>query len=98
MSLPLEFHPAARGEISDAHDWYERRQGGLGGDFLDEVQRTLAAIVANPARCGFADGDVREGLLRRFPYAVYYRVLVNRIRVLAVYHTSRDPSGWRSRA
>lgn len=35
-----------------------------------------------------------EGLLNRFPYALYYRVLVDRIRVLAVYHTARDPS-WR---
>ncbi len=98
MSLPLDFHPAVRDEIDDAYNWYERRQPGLGGDFLDEVQRVLAAITANPARYGFADGDIREGALARFPYAVYYRVLADRIRVLAVYHTSRNPSGWQSRA
>jgi plasmid stabilization system protein ParE len=98
VTLPLDFHPAVRDEIDDAHDWYEQRQLGLGRDFLDEVQRVLAAITANPARYGFADADIREGLLTRFPYAVYYRVLTDRIRVLAVYHTSRDPSGWQSRA
>ena len=97
MSLPLDFHPAVRGEVDDAYDWYERRRHGLGRDFLDEVQRVLAAITANPDRFGFADGDIREGLLTRFPYAIYYRVLVDRIRVLAVYHTSRDPSGWQVR-
>ena len=98
MSLPLDFHPAVRDEIDDAHVWYERRRPGLGGDFLDEVQELLAKITANPARYGFAEGDIREGLLTRFPYAVYYRVRPDRIRVLAVYHTSRDPSGWRARA
>ncbi len=97
MSLPLDFHPAVRGEVQDAHDWYEARRPGLGGDFLDEVQRVLAGITANPARYGFADGDIREGPLTRFPYAIYYRVLATRLRVLAIYHTSRDPSGWRSR-
>lgn len=97
MSLPLDFHPAVRDEINDAHDWYEQRQPGLGGAFLDEVQRALAAIGVNPARYGFAEGNIREGPLKRFPYAVYYRVLVTRIRVLAVYHTSRNPAGWRSR-
>jgi len=98
VSLPLDFHPAGRDEIADAHDWYEQRRPGLGSDFLDDVHRALAAITANPARYGFADADIREGPLTRFPYAVYYRVLADRIRVLAVYHTSRDPSGWQSRA
>jgi plasmid stabilization system protein ParE len=98
MSLPLDFHPSVRDEIDDAHDWYEQRQLGLGGDFLDEIERVLAEITANPARYGFADANIREGLLTRFPYAIYYRVLTDRIRILAVYHTSRDPSGWQSRA
>lgn len=98
MSLPLEFHPAVRGEIDDAHDWYEQRRPGLGRDFLDEIERVLAEITANPARYGFVDAGIREGLLNRFPYAIYYRVLADRIRVLAVYHTSRDPLGWQSRA
>ncbi len=97
MSLPLEFHPAARDEINAAYAWYEQRQPGLGSAFLDEVQRVLAEITANPERYGFADGDIREGLLSRFPYAVYYRVLADRVRVLAVYHTARNPSRWRSR-
>lgn len=98
MSLPLDFHPAVRGEIDHAHDWYEQRQPGLGRDFLDEVERVLGEIIADPVRYGFADADIREGLLSRFPYAIYYRVLTDRIRVLAVFHTSRDPSGWQSRA
>ncbi len=59
MSLPLDFHPAVRGEIRDAHDWYEQRRAGLGADFLDEVQRALAEIAANQARYGFADADIR---------------------------------------
>lgn len=98
MSLPLEFHPAVRGEVDSAYRWYEQRRSGLGRDFLDAVEWVLAEIAANPARYGFADRDVREGALTRFPYAVYYRVLPDRIRVLAVYHTARDPAGWRSRA
>jgi hypothetical protein len=87
-----------RDEINNAHDWYEQRRLGLGSEFLDEVERVLTDITANPARYGFVGADVRAGLLTRFPYAVYYPVLADRIRVLAVYHGSRDPSGWQSRA
>src|SRR5262245_12706034 len=98
MTLPLRFHPAVRGEVDDGYRWYETRQVGLGRDFLDEVQGVLNAITANPSRFGFADRDIREGLLPRFPYAVYYRVLRDGIRVLSVFHTARDPSIWQSRA
>jgi hypothetical protein len=61
MSLPLDFHPAVRSEIDDAHAWYEQRRPGLGRDFLDEVERVLGEITANPARYGFADTHIREG-------------------------------------
>ena len=41
---------------------------------------------------------VRPAKLRRFPYVVYYRVLADRIEVLAVLHGSRDPRIWQGRA
>jgi toxin ParE1/3/4 len=94
---PLEFHPAVQQEVDDGYNWYEQRQPGLGTDFLDELERVYAAIQGNPARYGFAQGNIREGLLTRFPYAVYYRVLANRIRVLSVFHSSRNPRVWQGR-
>jgi plasmid stabilization system protein ParE len=97
VNRQLEFHPDVDAESNDAYLWYEQRKTGLGTDFLDEVERVLAAMTSNPARYGFAKTDIREALLIRFPYAIYYRVLSNRIRVLAVFHTSRDPADWQSR-
>jgi plasmid stabilization system protein ParE len=98
VTLPLIFHPSVRGEVDDGYRWYEERQIGLGREFLDELARVLAEIQLNPSRFGFADVNIREGQLNRFPYAIYYRVLRDRIRVLAVFHASRDPAGWRSRS
>jgi plasmid stabilization system protein ParE len=98
VSLRLVFHPEVQGEIVQGHDWYEEQRAGLGDEFVAEVEEVLAEITTNPARYGFADRDVREGLLTRFPYAVYYRVLSGRIRVLSVFHTARNPSGWQSRS
>ena len=97
MSLPLRFHPAVRSETDSAYRWYEQQRAGLGTEFLDEVELVLNEITANADRYGFAADDIREGPLPRFPYAIYYRVKSNHIRLLAVYHTSRDPSGWQPR-
>ena len=41
---------------------------------------------------------VRPAKLRRFPYVMYYRMLADRIEVLAVLHGSRNPRVWQSRA
>ncbi len=97
MSFPLRFHPAVRSETDAAYRWYEQQRAGLGTEFLDEVESVLNEITANPARYGFAVDDIREGPLPRFPYAIYYRVKSNHIRLLAVYHTWRDSSVWQSR-
>lgn len=93
----MDFHPLVRDEINDAYIWYEKQRFGLGSEFLDELNRVFSAITVNPAQYGFADDGVREGLLRRFPYAIYYREMTSSVRVLAVFHAARDPSDWQSR-
>ena len=97
MSLPLDFNAATRFEVNVAYDWYESRRRGLGSRFLNAVQKALKSIGDNPYRYGFAKGDIREGMVKRYPFAIYYRVLPDRIRILSIHHTSRDPAEWEDR-
>lgn len=97
MSLPLVFRPVAQAEFDAAAAWYEGQQPGLGNDFVAEVQKVLDTITNQPERYPIADGDVREAPVSRFPFCVYYRVKPGRVVVIAVLHTSRDPSIWRGR-
>jgi hypothetical protein len=41
-------HPEADEELEAAALWYEERQSGLGEDFLNQFERTLRRIVAEP--------------------------------------------------
>jgi toxin ParE1/3/4 len=97
MTLPLVFRPVAQAEFVAATAWYEDQRPGLGGDFVAEVQQVLETIANHPERYSVADGDVREALVSRFPYCVYFRVKPDWIVVIAVFHTSRDPSLWQVR-
>lgn len=97
MSHWLEFHWEVQSEIDSSFLWYERQRSGLGTEFLDAVENALAEIADHPKRYGFAERDVREYAVTRFPHGIYYRVLPDRIRILAVHHSSRDPENWRSR-
>ena len=98
MSLPVIFRRVAQTEFDDSAAWYDSQQPGLGADFVAEVQAVLDTISNQPDRYPVAHRDLREAPVARFPYCVYYRVRPNEIVVVAVFHTSRDPSGWQSRS
>ena len=98
MSLPIVFRRAARQEYDAAADWYEARRPGLGVTFTHAVQRALDEIAHQPDFFAAVWNDVRESLVRGFPYCVYYREELDRILVLAVFHTARNPSIWKGRS
>ena len=77
--------------------WYESRRLGLGTQFVEALEHTVARIAENPATSPKVHGAVRRAVLRRFPYAVYFRPVGDIVVVLAV-HGRQHPERWRSRA
>jgi hypothetical protein len=67
-------HPEADEELEAAALWYEERQPGLGDAFLDQFERTLRRIVAEPERWRKIRGDNRKLNFHCFPYAIVYSV------------------------
>jgi plasmid stabilization system protein ParE len=41
--------------------------------------------------------DYRRGLVRRFPYAIFYEYAGDAVTVYCIFHTARDPEKWRQR-
>lgn len=97
MNLPVVLRDEATSEFDAAFDWYDAKQVGLGSEFVAEVEKVFDRIAANPLIHRIVFADVRKGVVRRFPYCVYYRAHPDRVEVIAVFHTSRDPSIWQGR-
>jgi hypothetical protein len=90
-------HPEAGEELQAAALWYEERQPGLGNAFLDQFERTLRRIVAEPERWHRIRGDNRKLNFHRFPYAIVYSVGADAIYLKAVMHLHRRPFYWSRR-
>lgn len=90
-------HLEADQELEAAALWYEERQPDLGNDFLDEFERTLRRIVAEPERWRKIRGDNRKLNFRRFPYAIVYSVRGDVLYIKAVMHLHRRPFYWEHR-
>ena len=90
-------HPEADEELEAAALWYEERQPGLGDAFLDQFERTLRRIVAEPERWRKIRGDNRKLNFQRFPYAIVYSVRADALYIKAVMHLHRRPFYWSHR-
>jgi plasmid stabilization system protein ParE len=97
MSRLLSIHEAAEAEINEAADFYDLRNPGLGGVFLNEIQRAIERISGLPDAAPLLRGRVRQRTVYKFPYSLIYSVRTNEIRILAVAHQKRRPFYWRGR-
>ncbi len=85
MNYALVFRPEVREEVDEAYTWYESQQLGLGDEFLDCIEEMLDRICQMPESYPVVYRDVRRSVVRRFPYAVYYRIVSSRVIVTAIF-------------
>jgi toxin ParE1/3/4 len=97
MSLPIAFRRVAQCEFIEAAEWYEQRRKGRGAKFTAAVREVLTRIGETPEFYAVVFEEVREAPIAKFPYCVYYRIDGERILILGVFHTSRDPAVWQNR-
>ena len=91
------FLPAAQIEAGEAQDWYEAESDGLGVAFRAELDHAVLRLAANPLQFPIVLADIRRVLLRRFPYALFFRIVDDAVFVMACFHSSRDPTNWQQR-
>lgn len=93
----IQFHPNALSEMFAARLWYETRSPIAALSFVDELDFAIARIETSPMHAPAHIESTRRFMLRRFPFAVVYRVEPDAIFILAVAHMSRVPGYWRLR-
>lgn len=98
MSRAFIIRPEAEADLAEAKKWYDDKRVGLGDDFLEHVEVAFQTVQRFPLVSQPLYKNLRRVRVPKFPYTVIYRVDDDQITVLAVYHTSRDPKGWQSRA
>ena len=86
----LRRHPLVRADLSDAINWYEDQQAGLGSEFAADFLSHYRQLVRDAPLHAVRFADVRRLNLDRFPYGLFYVIRASEIWLLAVLHASRD--------
>jgi len=89
--IDIELKPEVYDDLKTAYDWYESQRIGLGEDFLLTLEDSYAKIARTPKAYQLIYQSVRRKLVRRFPYGVFFILGDDKIIVIAVMHTKRNP-------
>jgi hypothetical protein len=82
---------AAETDLVDGYHFYERQSAGLGSYFLDSVYSDIDSLsyFGGIHRVVFA---YHRLLSKRFPFAVYYKLVHKEVLVAAVLDCRRNPN------
>jgi toxin ParE1/3/4 len=84
----------ARLDIIDAFSCYEVQQVGLGQQFEKCLDEGFTELQQHPNSFQKKYKEVRIYHIHRFPYGVYYLIHESEIKIMGVFHTSRNPQSW----
>ena len=90
----LRLRSIAEAELAEAVTWYHSRSPEVARRFLDAIDTALAQVRESPEAFPLVTPTLRRILVRRFPYAVYFRVFPGVISVVGVIHGRRHPRRW----
>lgn len=94
MTLPIVITVAAHRDLEAARSYYALIRPELADQLGERVRTALESIGRMPEMKSVLYLDVRRVLLKRFPYAIFYRVEPHRLVVLGVPHQASHPATW----
>ncbi len=94
--MRISISEAARQDLIEGHRFYERRSAGLGDYFVASILADIESLHLYAGIHVLHLGYHRL-LTKRFPFAIYYRIEGDLVRVYAVLDCRRDPAWIRDR-
>lgn len=93
----VEFLPEAVAETAAARAWYAELGAVAVEGFEADLSAAVALVAELPEAWPAYHLGTRRLLLRRYPFALVYRIDGSRIEVVAVAHLRRRPGYWGAR-
>jgi plasmid stabilization system protein ParE len=96
MNRTVRFLPEALDDLLETQGWYASREPALAQAFAEAIALAVERIAQDPKAFPCVHGGVLRLVVRRFPYAVYFREAGDELLVLAI-HGRQDPRRWQQR-
>ena len=87
----------AEDDLVDGYNFYENQEQGVGAYFLDSLYSDIESLILYAGIHRLRHKDYRRMLSKRFPFAIYYTVSGDAIKIHAVIDCRKDPAWIRDR-
>jgi len=87
----------AEDDLVDGYNFYEYQSPGLGTYFLDCIYSDVESLLLYAGIHRIVHRDYHRMLSERFPFAIYYTVSGDEIKIHAIIDCRRDPAWIRDR-
>ncbi len=95
--MKIKIIDRAEDDLFEGYLFYEFQKPGLGTYFLDCIYSDIESLLLYAGIHQMVHKNYRRLLSEKFPFAVYYDVLKDEIRVYAVVDCRREPAWIRDR-
>ena len=93
----LIINPFAEEDIKESMEWYNLQKEKLGEEFFQEIKKTAFSIKENPFQFEEIKNEIRQAIIKRFPFLMFFYIDGSTINIFAVFHQKRNPRIWKKR-
>jgi hypothetical protein len=90
--MKIELIDLAIADLIEGFHFYERQEAGLGTYFLDTLYSDIDSLRIYGGIHRKAYKNLHRALSKRFPFAIYYTLELETVRVRSIVDCRRNPS------
>lgn len=94
----IELSNEAEEDFDKAYNYYFQESERVANNFYYKTDKSFKALIQNPFGYQKVYKDVRRFVMKKFPFVIYYRIKGIFVKIIAIFHTSRNPQIWQDRA
>jgi plasmid stabilization system protein ParE len=97
MSPKVIILPFAELDIKESVNFYKDKSQKTALEFIESFNIAFNLIIDNPKTFPIVKTNIRKFIMKKFPFCIYFIDNIDKIYILAVFHTKRNPYIWEKR-
>lgn len=93
----LQISDDAEVDLDKSYEYYKEENQKLADIFFNQIKLSLEKIKQNPHSFPIEYKDVRKFVVKKFPFVIYFQSHESIVKIIAIFHTSRNPEIWNER-